>query len=167
MVGKVIAILLSFLLVWYAADRYKESKTSVRMSGISVMNGLADTGTQVQQGEGVITVTAAMRTEPDANAKVRFVIEGESESYERTVELDGKCRFSNGYYCKAVSLNDLPYGSYTVYAEAVEGLHHEKLLVEKGTTAVYSVEADRSYLELSETGDKGSVWFVFTQKEVV
>ena len=166
MIRQISTILLSLLLVWYAAVQVRgEDPATEKRKGIQVFAPGEMQGEPGEEIYGQIRATAAMR-ELDAAAKVRFVLEGENQTYTREVEITPESWDENDLLSASVAFMDLHSGVYTLWIDSAENAELDYILAEDGDEARYMIEGDSITFELADCARLGSAWFVLSETGV-
>lgn len=165
MVRKISTILLSLLMVWYAAVQASGEKTQQQeLSGIRVFAQGQAQGETGEEIYGQIRVTAALRDlSADKTVKVRFILEGENEILTREVVITPESWDENDLLSACAVFMDLNSGVYTLRIGGTENAELDYILAEDGDESSYLIEGDTISFELSDSARLGSAWFILEE----
>ena len=136
MFRKISTVLLSLVLVWYAAAQAEEQPQKMKTEGISVYAPLNEEkiNTDGEEIYGQVRLTASLRTmSSDTEVRVDFILEGKDEIYRKSVEITSENADEEEYLSATAVFSDLKSGLYTAYIEQVQGAALDYILVEKET----------------------------------
>ena len=103
MFRKISAVLLSLLLVWYAAEQDRDEKGKTNdTSGIAVYAPLHNEvlGEDGEEICGQVRLTAVLRSKKSSlPVRVDFILEGSSDIYRQSVEITDESLDERDFYC--------------------------------------------------------------------
>lgn len=167
MFRKISTILLSFVLVWYAAVQAKEENThEPDRPGITVYAPLYSSIQEIEGDDifGQVRLTAALRTLSDsAEVRVDFVLEGNEEVYRKRVEIMPNSWDEKEYLSATAVFSDLKSGLYTAYIEKADGAVLDYILLEKGDGPEYVLNRKEITFEIRHAARFGSARFIMKE----
>ncbi len=169
MIRKISAVLLSFLLVWYAAEQNQDEKGKpVEASGIAVYAPLHDDvlGEDGEEIYGQVRLTAVLRSKKSASpVRVDFVLEGSSDVYRQSVEITEDSLDERDFYCATAVFSNLKSGVYTAWIEQSEGARLDYILSEDSDAAQSLLLREKIMFEIHHAARLSSA--AFFMEEVV
>ena len=164
MVRKILTVLLSLAMVWYAAGQVRGEKTQGENNrGVQVQ---ADTA-QGKAGEeiyGQIRATAALKN-LSSDVTVQFVLEGENGTYSKVVTVTPESWNEHDLLSASAVFMDLNSGTYHLKIESADCAALDYIIAENGDDSLYRIEEDSISFELSHSARAGSAWFMMEETE--
>ena len=167
MIRKISTVLLSLVMVWYAAAQVRGEKTrEADTDGISVMAAVQPAGINGDTIYGQIRATAALRRlSADTEAKVRFVLEGTNGTYSKIVTVTPESWDEHDLLSATAVFMDLNGGLYNLKIESADNARLDYILAEDGDESMYKLEGDTISFVLSHSARQGSAWFMLEETE--
>jgi hypothetical protein len=165
MIKKISTILLSLLMVWYAAGQVRGEKTQEKSKyGVQVSQ---NTRTEPNSGEeiyGQIRATAALRKLlPEQEASARFVLKGDSGTYVKTVTVTPDSWDEHDLLSASAVFMDLDSGEYLLKIDKLRNAKLDYILAENGDDTQYCIEDEMISFTLSHDARLGSAWFILEE----
>ncbi len=167
MFRKISTILLSFVLVWYAAIQAEEEKQQKNVKdGIAVFAPLYDEQMMAEGEEiyGQVRLTAALHAlSKETAVRIDFVLEGRENTYRKSVEIMHDSWDEKDYLSATAVFSDLKSGLYTAYIEYADGAELDYILVEKGDGPEYKLNRKEITFEIRHSARLGSARFIMKE----
>ena len=167
MFRKISTVLLSLVLVWYAAVQAEEEKPHKKQAeGISVYAPLNDgwINTEGEEIYGQVRLTAALSAlSDDSKVRVDFILEGKDEIYRKSVEITPENTDESAFFSATAVFSDLKSGLYTAYIEQAEGAVLDYILLEKGDGPEYKLNRTEITFELRHSARLGTARFIMKE----
>ena len=169
MFRKISTVLLSLVLVWYAAVQAEEEKPHKKQTeGISVYAPLnlneERINTEGEEIYGQVRLTAALSAlGEDTKVRVDFILEGKDEIYRKSVEITPENTDEREFFSATAVFSDLKSGLYTAYIEQAEGAVLDYILLEKGDGPEYKLNRTEITFELRHSARLGTARFIMKE----
>ena len=171
MFRKISTVLLSFLLVWYAAAQNREEKE--KCAGITDIAVYAPLQAEVlgEDGEeiyGQVRLTASLRslkrTEP---VHVNFVLEGNADVFRQSVEITAESLDERDFYCATAVFSNLTSGVYTAWIESAEGAELDYILCDDEDASRPILNREAVTFEIHHAARFSSAEFLMKEKRAI
>ncbi|MBO5254107.1 MAG: hypothetical protein J6C51_09220 [Clostridia bacterium] len=163
MFRKISAVLLSFLLVWYAAEQDRDEKGKTNdTSGIAVYAPLHNEvlGEDGEEICGQVRLTAVLRSKKSSSpVRVDFILEGSSDVYRQSVEITEESLDERDFYCATAVFSNLKSGVYTAWIEQAQGAQLDYILSEDSDAAQSLLLREKIMFEIHHAGRLSSAEF--------
>ena len=165
MCRKITTILLSLLMVWYAAGQVRgEKKHGGTADGIAVFESTRMRRNAAEEIYGQIRATAALRVlSADQEASVQFLLEGENGTYAKSVSVTPDSRDEHDLLSASAVFMDLESGVYELKIDHLQNAVLDYILAEDGDGSKYRMEKESIVFELSHDARLGSAWFMLQE----
>lgn len=170
MLRKISTVLLSFLLVWYAAMQAEEEKPEKKVSGISVYAPLRSEGLceSVEEIYGQIRLTAIVRSiKEETPVVVEFLLESDTDTYRKSVEITEACQDEKDFFSATAVFSDLKSGVYTASVTDAKGVELDYILTDDGVGSDYVLNRESVSFELHYASRFASADFMMKEIKAV
>ena len=167
MFRKISTILLSLVLVWYAAGQVRGEKTTEeKPDGIHVQRHTRAEETDGEMIYGQIRANAAVRAlSAGKEVSVQFVLKGANGEQTKTVTITPDSLDENGLLSASAVFMDLYSGEYSLHVEKLRNAEIDYILAEDGDDARYRIDDKAISFTLSHDARQGSAWFMLAETE--
>ncbi len=162
MLRKISTVLLSLLVVWYAAETVSGERMR-NTNGIVISEG--SHRQEDEDAHGCIYATAALRKLQNRDITVRFILVRADEIFYEQVTVTPTSLGEKGLLSSRAVFSNLENGIYELSIESAVNAELDYILAEKGDRSCYLQEGESITFVITDSVSTGSAWFILKEQE--